>query len=58
MQFVEDVRSYERLKQGQFRDLENLNRLGQTLIGLRIPRDMTQRELAQRLEVNDSTVSR
>ena len=58
MQLVEEVQSYERLKRGQFSELENLHGLGQTLIGLRIARGMTQRELAQRLGVNETTVSR
>lgn len=58
MQFVEEVESYERLKRGQFSEFENLDGLGQTLIGLRIARGMTQRELAERLGVNESMVSR
>ena len=57
-QFVEEVQSYERLKRGQFSEFENLHGLGQTLIGLRIARGMTQRELAERLGVNESMVSR
>lgn len=58
MQFVEEVQSYERLKRGQFSEFENLHGLGQTLIGLRISRGMTQRELAERLDVHESMVSR
>jgi hypothetical protein len=41
MQFVEEVQSYERLKRGQFTEFENLQGLGQVLIGLRIARGMT-----------------
>ena len=58
MQLEEEVRSYERLKRGQFEELENLDGLGQTLIGLRIARGMTQRELARRLGVDETMVSR
>ena len=58
LQFVEEVESYERLKRGQFSEFENLHGLGQVLIGLRIARGMTQRELAERLGVNETMVSR
>lgn len=58
MQLVEEVQSYERLKRGQFREFENLAGLGQVLIGLRIARSMTQRELARRLDVDETMVSR
>ena len=58
MQFEEEVRSYERLKRGQFSEFENLHGLGQTLIGLRIARGMTQRQLAERLRVHETMVSR
>ncbi len=58
MQLIEEVESYERLKRGQFKEFENLHGLGQTLIGLRIARGMTQRELAKRLDVQESMVSR
>jgi DNA-binding transcriptional regulator YiaG len=57
-QLVEEVRSYERLKQGQFSEFENLRGLGQLLIGLRIARGMTQRELARRMGVDETMVSR
>ena len=40
-QLEEEVRSYERLKRGQFDEFENLQGLGQVLIGLRIARGMT-----------------
>lgn len=57
-QFVEEVQSYERLKRGQFSEFENLHGLGQVLIGLRIARGMTQRQLAERLDVSETMVSR
>ena len=58
MQLEEEVQSYERLKRGQFSEFENLHGLGQTLIGLRIARGMNQRELAKRLNVDETMVSR
>lgn len=58
LQLVEEVESYERLKRGQFSEFENLHGLGQILIGLRIARGMTQRQLAERLGVNETMVSR
>jgi hypothetical protein len=58
MQLVEEVQSYERLKRGQFSEFENLHGLGQALIGLRIARGMNQRELAKRLKVDETMVSR
>jgi ribosome-binding protein aMBF1 (putative translation factor) len=58
LQLSEEVESYERLRRGQFSEFENLVGLGQLLIGLRIARGLTQRELARRLEVDESLVSR
>ena len=57
-QLVEEVESYERLKRAQFEEFDNLNGLGQVLIGLRIARGMTQRELARRMDVDETAVSR
>lgn len=57
-QLVEEVESYERLKRGQFSEFENLSGLGQTLIGVRIAQGVSQRELAARLKVDESLVSR
>lgn len=58
MQLVEEVQSYERLKRGQIGEFENLHGLGQALIGLRIARGMSQRELGGRRGVDESSVSR
>jgi DNA-binding XRE family transcriptional regulator len=58
MQLVEEVQGYERLKRGQFSEFENLHGLGQALIGLRIARGMNQRQLAKRLNVDETMVSR
>lgn len=58
MQLVEEVQSYERLRRGQFSEFENLDGIGQLLIGLRIARGMTQRKLAELLGVDETMVSR
>lgn len=57
-QLKEEVQSYERLKQGQFDEVTNFEGLGRLLIALRISQGLSQRELAERLEVHESTVSR
>ena len=57
-QMREEVATYERLKRGEFDALENLAGMGQMLIALRISKGLTQRELAQRMGVNESQVSR
>lgn len=58
LQFKEEVESYERLKRREFEELHNLRGLGHLLISLRIAQGMSQRELARRLEVHESQVSR
>ena len=58
LQFKEEVESYERLKRGEFEELDNLRGLGHLLIALRIAQSVSQRELAKRLEVHESQVSR
>ncbi len=58
MQLVEEIKSYERLKRGQFSEFENLDGIGQLLIGLRIARGLTQRKLAELLGVGETMVSR
>ena len=57
-QLVDDVRSYERLSRGEFAALRNLHGLGRMLVGLRISLGLSQRELAERLGVDPSQVSR
>ena len=57
-QLEEEVQSYERLKRGQFDELLNLRGLGPLLVCLRIARGLTQRQLAQRLGVHETQVSR
>ena len=58
LQFVEEVESYERLKRGEFDEIENLKGLGHLLVSLRIAQGISQRELAKRLGVHESQVSR
>lgn len=58
LQLEEEVESYERLQRGEFAELKNLRGLGGMLIALRIAQGLTQRELAERLEVHESQVSR
>lgn len=56
---VEDeLHRYERLRAGDFHETAQLSELGKILIGLRISKRVTQRELATRLGVNESQVSR
>ena len=58
LQLEEEVESYERLKRAEFDELDNLRGLGQLLISLRIAQEISQRELAKRLKVHESQVSR
>jgi ribosome-binding protein aMBF1 (putative translation factor) len=58
LQLKEEVESYERLQRGEFEELENLRGFGHLLISLRIAQRISQRELARRLEVHESQVSR
>ncbi len=58
LQLREEVESYERLKRGEFEELENLRGLGHLLISLRIAKGISQRDLARRLGVHESQVSR
>lgn len=57
-QLVDEVKVYERLKRGDLGDLTNLRGAGRMLVHLRIAAGITQRELARRLEVDESQVSR
>ena len=58
LQLREEVESYERLKRREFDELVNLRGLGHLLISLRIAQGMSQRDLAERLDVHESQVSR
>ena len=58
LQLKEEVESYERLKRREFDELDNFRGFGHMLISLRIAQGITQRELATRLGVHESQVSR
>lgn len=58
LQLKEEVESYERLKRGEFDEIDNLRGFGHLLISLRIAQGISQRELAKRLDVHESQVSR
>lgn len=58
LQLVEEADEYERIKRGEFTDLVNFDGVGRLLVSLRIFRGLTQRELAARLGVHESQVSR
>jgi hypothetical protein len=58
LQLKEEVESYERLKRQEFDELDNLRGLGHLLIALRIAQGIPQVELARRLGVPESQVSR
>jgi DNA-binding Xre family transcriptional regulator len=57
-QLKEEVASYERLKRGEFDEICNFEGFGRLLIALRIAQGISQRDLAQRLGVHESQVSR
>src|SRR5262249_34133714 len=58
LQLEEEVVSYERLKRGDVGELHNLHGLGTMLVGLRIFKKVSQRDLAERLGAHESQVSR
>ena len=58
LQLQEEVDSYERLKRGELPEIQNLRGIGHLLIAARIARGLSQRELAERLGVHESQVSR
>ena len=58
LQLHEEVEGYERLKRGEFPELDNLRGLGHLLIAVRIAQGVSQRELARRLGVHESQISR
>jgi ribosome-binding protein aMBF1 (putative translation factor) len=58
LQLNEEVEAYERLKRGEFEELENLRGVGHLLITSRIAQGISQRDLARRLGVHETQVSR
>jgi transcriptional regulator with XRE-family HTH domain len=57
-QVKDELDLYDRIRRRDFSLLHDLSDMGRLLIALRIARGLTQRELAQRLEVHESQVSR
>lgn len=57
-QLLDEIKVYERLKRGDLGDLTNLRGAGRLLVHLRIAAGLTQRDLAERLGVHESQVSR
>jgi DNA-directed RNA polymerase specialized sigma subunit len=57
-QFAEELEFYKKLKSGSLPPFDSFESIGQALVALRIAKDLTQRELAQRLNVAEAQVSR
>jgi DNA-binding XRE family transcriptional regulator len=58
IQLRDDVDWYERVKRRDFPTLHGIRHLGQLLIAVRIANDVSQRELARRLGVDESQICR
>lgn len=58
LQLEEEIESYEKLKRGEIDELTSLRGLGPLLICLRIACGISQRDLAEKLGVHESQVSR
>jgi ribosome-binding protein aMBF1 (putative translation factor) len=57
-QIQDEVASYERLKSGDFNELNNYATIGQILSAARIACGLSQRELAGKMGVHETQVSR
>lgn len=57
-QLKEEVEYYERIKRGSFNPIHKFTDIGKSLIAFRIYINMTQSELARKLEVSEAQVSR
>ena len=57
-QLEEEVDAYTRMRRGDLGPLRSLTAIGRWLVGARIARGLTQQELAERLGVDPSQVSR
>ncbi|WP_289140857.1 helix-turn-helix transcriptional regulator [uncultured Brevibacillus sp.] len=57
-QLKEEVEYYERIKRGEFDLIYNFETIGKTLIAYRIYINMSQNDLAEKLEVSPAQVSR
>jgi len=57
-QLAEEIEWYENVRRRNFPTIRRLTQLGQLLIALRIANGLTQREVAERLGISESVVSR
>ena len=57
-QLKEEVETFERMKRGDLETLHSLTGVGRWLIGVRIARGWSQKQLAERLDVSEAQVSR
>ncbi len=57
-QLVEELAAFENARRGSLTPIARLDAIGRLLIGLRIARGWTQRQLAARLGVSEAAVSR
>lgn len=57
-QLAEEIEWYENVRRRNFPSIQRLTQLGRLLIALRIANGLTQRQLAERLGVSESVVSR
>ncbi len=57
-QLKEEVETYEQMKRGELGAISSLTGIGRWLIGARIALGLSQKELAERLNVSESQVSR
>jgi transcriptional regulator with XRE-family HTH domain len=58
LQVREEIAQYQRMKRGDLDAIVNLHGLGPTLVAARIAAGVTQRQLAERLGVHESLISR
>jgi len=58
LQLKEEVDAYERLCRGELNELYNVRSIGHLLISARVARGLSQRQLAEQLGVNESSISR
>jgi DNA-binding XRE family transcriptional regulator len=57
-QLEEEVEYYERVKRGLFNPIHKFTDIGKSLIAFRIYMNMTQAELARKLDVSEAQISR
>ena len=58
LQLKEEVEEYEKLKEGKFDILENLDGIGRMLVALRVFKGIKQKDLAEKLKVTEAQISR